>query len=60
MLKLVASDMDKVLQHHRLETRLIEGQLEEGAEVPPPMQLLLLDNSYLVAMDFSVEELGKV
>jgi hypothetical protein len=56
----LATQMDKVLQHHKLETKLIEARLEEGAEVPPPMKLLLLDNSYLVAMDFSVEELGKV
>lgn len=56
----LAEKMDTVLQHHKLETKLIEAQPEEGVEVPPPMQLLLLDNAYVVAMSFSVEELGKV
>jgi hypothetical protein len=56
----LAKRMEKALQHHSLETNLIEAKLEEGHEVPPQMELLLLDNSYVVAINFSVEEMGKI
>jgi hypothetical protein len=52
----LADRMDKVLQHHQLETKLIEG--ERPAD-QPAMKVLLLDDSYVVAMDFTVEQLGQ-
>ena len=56
----LAQQMEKVLQHHKLETKLIEAKPEPDHKLPPPLKLLLLDDSYVVAMDFSVEELGKI
>ncbi len=52
----LAERIEKVLQHHNLETKLIEGEKQSGT---PTVKALLLDDSYVVAMDFSVDELGK-
>jgi hypothetical protein len=52
----LAERLDRVLQHHKLETRLIMG--EHPAE-QPTLKALLLDDSYVLAMDFSVDALGK-
>jgi hypothetical protein len=52
----LAERLERVLQHHKLETRLIMG--ERPAE-QPSYQALLLDDSYVVAQNFTVEELGK-
>jgi hypothetical protein len=51
----LADQMETVLRHHGLETKLLEA--ENNAR--PPMQVMLLDDSYVIAMDFSVDELGK-
>lgn len=50
----LAERIEKVLEHHKLETKLIEGKQES-----PPVKVLLLDTSYVIAMDFSVDKLGK-
>lgn len=57
MPKPLAERLDKVLKHHQLETRIIEGERHKEM---PYMKALLLDESYIVAIDFSVDELGKV
>ena len=49
----LATRMKKVLEHHKLETNLIEGKQES-----PPVKVLLLDESYVVAMDFTVGAVG--
>lgn len=54
MPKPLAERMQKVLEHHQLETKLIEGKLEA-----PLVKALVMDESYVIAMDFTVEELGK-
>lgn len=54
MPKPLAEQMAKVLEHHHLETKLIEGKRAE-----PKLKALLLDDSYILALDFSVDELGK-
>lgn len=56
MPKPLAERMEKILQHHNLETKLIEGELPDEQ---PTMKVLLLDDSYVVAMDFSIDELGR-
>ncbi len=57
-----AQKLEKVLQHHGLETKIIEG------EEPEPIakgvydnlaQVLLIGTSYFVSYSFSVEELAK-
>jgi len=54
MPKPLAERMIKVLEHHKLETKIVEGKRTE-----PKMKALLLDESYILALDFSVDELGK-
>lgn len=54
MPKPLAERMAKVLEHHGLETKLIEG-----ARTEPKLKALLLDDSYIVALDFSFDILGK-
>lgn len=56
MPKPLAERMEKVLQHHKLETKLMEGKHPDGT---PKVKALLMDESYVVALDFSVDELGK-
>jgi hypothetical protein len=53
----LATRMEKTLQHHQLETKLTIG---ERPKEQPKMKVLTLDDSFTVAMDFSVDELGKV
>ena len=48
----LATRMKKVLEHHKLETNLVEAKQDT-----PPVKVLLMDESYVVAMDFTVEEL---
>lgn len=52
----LAERMEKVLIHHGLEAKLIAG---ERPKEQPELKALLLDQSYTLAMDFTVEELGK-
>lgn len=56
MPKPLAERMEKVLQHHKLETKLMQGKHPDGT---PTVKALLMDDSYVVALDFSVDELGK-
>lgn len=56
MPKPVAERMEKVLQHHNLETNLQEGEIPAGT---PTFKALMMDESYVVAMDFTADLLGK-
>lgn len=62
MPKPLAERMGKVFEHHNVEHKLMEGELSETDEHgrSRKRKLLLLDDSYVVAFDFSVEELGRV
>jgi hypothetical protein len=58
-----AERMVRVLVHHGMtgkleENRLYDGEDEHGRS--RNMKLLGIDDSYLIAMDFTVDELGKV
>ena len=53
----LADGLERVLQHHGLETHRVAGE-QSGEQ--PTMKLMLLDDAYVVAMDFTIEELGKV
>jgi hypothetical protein len=63
MPKPLAERMGRVLTHHKLAVNVVE---EAGFEASDEhgrsrlMQALLIDLSYVVALDFSVEELGKI
>ncbi|MFW5748336.1 MAG: hypothetical protein ACOCYT_01850 [Chloroflexota bacterium] len=52
----LAEKLVPVLEAQNLETRLVKG---EKPKEQPPMKLLLLDESYAVAMDFAVDPLGQ-
>lgn len=52
----LADGLERALQHHGLETHRVAGEKSDG----PAMKLMLLDDSYVLAMDFTIEELGKV
>ncbi|MFN8375816.1 MAG: hypothetical protein U0694_23460 [Anaerolineae bacterium] len=58
----LAERMAKVFEHHKVEHKLIEGEPDKEDEHgrSHAVKLLLIDNSYFVALDFSVEELGKI
>lgn len=56
MPKPLADRLDKVLTHHGLETKVLVGEKHKEA---PNMKTMLFDESYVVAIDFSVDELGK-
>jgi hypothetical protein len=56
MPKPLADRLEKVLVHHGLEAKVLAGEKHKEA---PNMKTLLLDESYIVAIDFSVDELGK-
>jgi hypothetical protein len=63
MPKPLAERMAKVFEHHKVEHKLIEGDLHEDEDEhgrSRMAKLLLIDNSYFVALDFAVDELGKV
>jgi hypothetical protein len=63
MPKPLAERIAKVFEHHKVEHKLIEGDLHEEDDEHGRSRLaklLLIDNSYFVALDFSVEELGKI
>lgn len=53
----LADSLERVLQHHRLETHRVAG---ERPNEQPTMKLMLLDDSYVVALDFTIESLGRV
>lgn len=57
----LAERMVKVLEHHGLEHKLVEGEDTGEDEHGRSRQhkLLLIDQSYLIALDFTVDELGK-
>lgn len=57
MPKPLAERLEKVLTHHGLEAKVLVGEKHQEA---PDMKALLFDESYIVAIDFSVDELGKV
>jgi hypothetical protein len=63
MPKPLADRIVPVLEKHKLETKIIEGQSpldsdEHGRS--QLMQALVIDDSYLVAIDFTVDILGKL
>ncbi|MBC8171046.1 MAG: hypothetical protein H7X77_05225 [Anaerolineae bacterium] len=53
----------KVLEQHELEHKIVEGvspqKLDEHNR-SQMMKALIIDDSYIVALDFNVEVLGKV
>jgi len=58
-----AERMVKVLTHHGLKADLEEKPLYDGHDEhgrSRKMKLLGIDDSYFVALDFSVEEMGKI
>lgn len=57
----LAERMVKVLKHHKLETSTVEADLPDADEHgrSREMKLLMIDNSYFIALDFSVEQMGK-
>ncbi|MBC8098473.1 MAG: hypothetical protein H7Y11_03445 [Armatimonadetes bacterium] len=58
----LAENLTKALEKHQLETKIITGEPPLGADEhgrSQLMQALILDESYIVALDFSVELLGK-
>jgi hypothetical protein len=58
-----AERMVKVLKHHGMSARLEEYVPYEQSDEhgrSRMMKLLAIDDSYLIALDFSVDELGKV
>lgn len=59
----LADNLVKALEQHGLETKIVAGQSPLEADEHGRTQLmkaLILDDSYFVAMDFVVEQLGKV
>lgn len=63
MPKPAAERMVKVLTHHGLAARLDEHNLHDGEDEhgrSRNMKLLGIDDSYLIALDFSVDEMGKI
>lgn len=59
----LAERMVRVLEHHKLTASLaVEADFEAEDEHGRSRlaQLLLIDQSYVIALDFSVEEVGKV
>lgn len=63
MPKPLAERLAKVLAHHQLETKLVEGEAHETTDEHGRSRFykaLLIDESYMIALDFSVDELGKV
>ena len=63
MPKPAAERMVKVLEHHGLKATLDEKVMHDGQDEHGRsrlMKLLGIDDSYLVALDFSVEEMGKI
>ncbi len=49
----LAERLQKVLEHHGLETKLVEDKQTE-----PKMKVLTLDESYIMALDFTIESFG--
>jgi len=62
MPKPLAERMAKVLEHHGLEVKLGEAEFEAADEHGRSQlrKALMIDDSYVMALDFSVEELGRV
>jgi hypothetical protein len=61
--KPLAERYARVLEHHHVEHKLIEETSFEAADEhgrPKLAKLLLIDDGYIVALDFSVDYLGKV
>lgn len=56
MPKPLAERVEKVLQHHQLETKLMEA--ERHAE-KPLFKALVIDQGYVIAQDFTVDPLGR-
>jgi hypothetical protein len=57
-----AERMVRVLQHHGMQGHLEENRLHEGEDEhgrSRNMKLLGIDDSYIIALDFSVDALGK-
>jgi hypothetical protein len=63
MPKPLADRLEKVLAHHRLDSKLVEGEATDPEDEHGRSRLhkvLTIDQSYVVALDFSVDEIGKV
>jgi hypothetical protein len=63
MPKPLGERMAKVFDHHQIEYKLIEADAQEMEDEhgrSRAMQALVIDKSYVVALAFSVDELGKV
>jgi hypothetical protein len=63
MPKPLAERMARVLEHHGINASLAEDtsfETEDEHGRSRLMKLLLIDHSYVIALDFSVEQLGKV
>lgn len=63
MPKPLAERMGRVLTHHKLNVNVVEEAGFEAADEHGRsrlMKALLIDLSYVVALEFSVEELGKI
>lgn len=63
MPKPLAEALAKTFEKHNLEAKIIEGQSPLEADEHGRSQLmkaLILEDSYIVAMDFTVDELGKL
>ncbi len=60
MPKPLAERMERVLQHHGLETKLMEAPREDSDEHgrSRDYQALVIDQGYVLALDYSVDELG--
>lgn len=56
MPKPLAERVEKVLAHHQLESKLMEA--ERHAE-KPRFKVLVIDQGYVIAQDFSVDPLGR-
>lgn len=62
MPKPLAEALAHALEAHQLETKQIEGENPQTADEHGRSQLLkalIIDESYIVALDFTVDELGK-
>ncbi|MCU0496258.1 MAG: hypothetical protein MUF87_02770 [Anaerolineae bacterium] len=63
MPKPLADRLTKVFDQHQLEHKLVQGQTPLASDEHGRSQLmkaLVIDQSYIVAMDFTVETLGKI
>ncbi|MBC8171725.1 MAG: hypothetical protein H7X77_08630 [Anaerolineae bacterium] len=63
MPKTLSEQLVKVLEQHELEHKIVEGESPDKLDEhnrSQMMKALIIDDSYIVALDFNVEVLGKV